>query len=71
MQENLHFYFFFFLRARVKSEEKPKERTNYERLVPSSIQVRIGKTDPLCGAAQHTGVWGVPRPDVDRVCDRE
>ena len=44
--------------------------SNYERLVPSAIQVIIGKTDPLCGAAQHTGVWRVPRPDIDRVCDR-
>ena len=36
-----------------------------------AIQAIIGKIDPLCGAAQHTDVWGVPRPDVDRVSDRE
>ena len=36
-----------------------------------AIQAIFGKIVPLCGAAQHTGVWGVPRPDVDRVCDRE
>ena len=36
-----------------------------------AIRAIIGKIDPLCGAAQHTDVWGVPRPDVDRVSDRE
>ena len=36
-----------------------------------AIRAIIGKSDPLCGAAQHTDVWGVPRPDVDRVSDRE
>ena len=36
-----------------------------------AIQSIIGKIDAPCGAAQHTDVWGVPRPDVDRVCDRE
>ena len=61
--------------TRAREKRRKSKRTNnanYERLVPSSIQARvIGKTVPLCGAAQHTGVWGVPRPDVDRVCDRE
>ena len=63
------FFYFrtFFKTTRAREKRRKSKRTNnanYERLVPSSIQARvISKTVPLCGAAQHTGVWGVPRPN--------
>ena len=58
----------------MKSEEKRKERATLTMnawFPGGAIQSIIGKIDAPCGAAQHTDVWGVPRPDVDRVCDRE
>ena len=51
------------LRARVKSEEKRKERATLTMnawFLGGAIRAIIGKSDPLCGAAQHTDVWGVP-----------
>ena len=72
--KRVYMYFFNakFLRARVKSEEKRKERATLTMnawFPGGATRAIIGK--PLCGAAQHTDVWGVPRPDVDRVSDRE
>ena len=43
--------------ARAREKRRKAKRTNnanYQLLVPSSIQaIIIGKTEPLCGAAQH------------------
>ena len=58
----------------MKSEENREERATLTMnawFLGGAIRAIIGKSDPLCGAAQHTDVWGVPRPDVDRVSDRE
>ena len=48
------------LRARVKSEEKQKERATLTMnawFPGRAIQAIIGKIDHLCGAAEHTDVW--------------
>ena len=57
----------------MKNEEKRKERATLTMntwFPGGAIQAIICKIDPLCGAAQPTDVWGVLRPDVDRVSDR-